>query len=171
MVDSMGIRYYAYAFDNDQTEQALADPEAFVASDPLADAWGFEPHAVVATATMEQAVPKQDMLYLDKLWWELQAITAPTPGAPARPSYRMFEGDVTMCREGWAPWFRALAPTEMAAIARDLAALQDDFPAERLRHLSRSDDFAADARVFLDRARVFVDGLVAHRRGMVYMIG
>ena len=33
----MGIRYYAYAFDNDQTDRALANPRAFISQDPLAD--------------------------------------------------------------------------------------------------------------------------------------
>lgn len=167
----MGIRYYAYAFDNEHTEQALANPEAFIAGDPLADAWGFEPHAVVGTATMQQAVPERDMLYLDKLWWELQSLTAPTSGAPARPAFRMFEGGVTMHGYGWIPWYRALAPTEMAPIARDLAALQDDFPAERLRHLGGLDTEGTFTRQLLDRARVFVDGLLSDGRGMAYMIG
>ena len=38
----MGIRYYAYAFDADQTEAALADPHHFLSDDPLADAWGLD---------------------------------------------------------------------------------------------------------------------------------
>lgn len=37
----MGIRYYAYAFENDQTERVVADPRRFISDDPLADAWGI----------------------------------------------------------------------------------------------------------------------------------
>jgi hypothetical protein len=56
----MGIRYYAYAFEKDQTDQALANPRAFIASDPLADACGFEPHA---TATL-RALLRRDAAWL-----------------------------------------------------------------------------------------------------------
>lgn len=52
----MGIRYYAYAFDPEHTEQAFADPGSFIAVDPLADAWGFPPGASIATPSFEQAV-------------------------------------------------------------------------------------------------------------------
>ncbi|GAA1533895.1 hypothetical protein HD600_001840 [Microbacterium ginsengiterrae] len=47
----MGIRYYAYAFDADLAQQAVHDPRSIVSSDPLADAWGMEPHASVGIAT------------------------------------------------------------------------------------------------------------------------
>jgi hypothetical protein len=58
----LGIRYCACAFDADQTDQAQADPRAFISSDPLADAWGFEPHANPAVATSQQRVPERDLL-------------------------------------------------------------------------------------------------------------
>lgn len=89
----MGIRYYAYAFDGDLTERALADPRSIVSGDPLADAWGMEPGAQSSIATFKQAIPERDMLYLDKAWGLLQAVTAPTAfDSVARPAYRMFEG-------------------------------------------------------------------------------
>ncbi|WP_454130685.1 hypothetical protein [Microbacterium lacticum] len=49
----MGIRYYAYAFDADRAQQAVDDPHSILSSDPLADAWGLEPHASVSVATFE----------------------------------------------------------------------------------------------------------------------
>jgi hypothetical protein len=168
----MGIRYYAYAFDNDQTDHALADPAAFISSDPLADAWGFERHAVVTTPRWEQAVPEKDMLYLDKLWQELQLLTSPAPeGTPTRPAYRMFEGTVTMSEQGWWPWYRALAPVEMAPIADDLAVLEDELVTISPGSMGLSEQILQDTRHFLRRARTFTEGLVVHGRGMVYTIG
>lgn len=168
----MGIRYYAYAFDSDQTEHALADPEAFLGSDPLADAWGFEPHASFARPTFEQAVPKHDMLYLDKLWHDLQRVTSPPrDGTPPRPAYRMFEGQVTLTELGWWAWTRALTPAEMAPIARDLAALEGELHADPPCLAGLVSPRPQDLLDFVRRARTFVDGLVEDGRGMVYMIG
>ncbi|WP_208544560.1 hypothetical protein [Rathayibacter sp. VKM Ac-2759] len=88
----MGIRYYAYAFNADRTEAALADPRSIISDDPLADAWGM-PHGVsTAVATFVQSVPERDMVYLDKAWAPLQALTAGrAPGGSPRPAHRMFE--------------------------------------------------------------------------------
>ena len=44
----MGIRYYAYAFSADLAQRAIDDPHSILSSDPLADAWGLEPHASVS---------------------------------------------------------------------------------------------------------------------------
>lgn len=161
----MGIRYYAYAFDSDQTERALADPRAFIGSDPLADAWGFEPHARVAAVSFEQAVPERDLLYLDKAWRELQLLTAPDAGSRrCRPAYRMFEGEVEMRYDGWIPWVRALTPAEVVDVADDLAALVEELNAESFE----GRDYVLH---FLDRARTFVMGLAEDGRGMAYLIG
>lgn len=132
----MGIRYYAYAFDSDRTADALADPRAFISGDPLADAWGFEPHARLAVATFEQSVPARDMLYLDKAWRELRWLTSSTqPSEPARPAYRMFEGQVAFSEDGWSwtPWVRALEPADVRLIAQDLGELTADVARDRLR--------------------------------------
>lgn len=158
----MGIRYYAYAFEGSETSRALADPRAFIASDPLADAWGFEPHARVSTPSFVQSVSKRDMLYLDKAWPRLQALTGPErDGGIARASYRMFEGDVTMLGDGWLGWYRALAPVEMIDIAQDL---RDPALASAAEH----DLYAMH---YLQEARTFAEALVADGRGMAYMIG
>ncbi|MGB4779173.1 hypothetical protein [Microbacterium sp.] len=170
----MGIRYYAYAFDAEQSEQALADPDSILSDDPLADAWGLTPHAAVNYGvTFEQAVPKRDMLYLDKAWHELQSLTGPDRGGGvARPSYRMFEGNVTMEGYGWIPWVRTLLPAEMPAIARDLWAIDDADAAGAADPVSggsgASDDYVVQ---YLRKARAFVAGLAADGRGMVYKIG
>ncbi len=169
----MGIRYYAYAFDEDRTESALANPHAFVSSDPLADAWGFEPHARVATPTFEQVIPERDMLYLDKAWRPLQLLTGPSPAtAVARPAYRMFEGDVAMRPGGWTwdPWVRVLTPPEIEPIAQDLRDLTSGEALRRLPEVRVRDDDVAYALQFLDRAHRFVDGLARECRGMVYLI-
>lgn len=168
----MGIRYYAYAFDADHSEAALTDPRAFISSDPLADAWGFEPHARLAWATFEPRVPERDLLYLDKAWPDLQALTLLTsPPGVARPAYRMFEGDVTVSVDGWSwdPWVRALAPTEIRLIAEDLDDLDADVGGDRLRGPMRTDcDYVLH---FLEQARRFTSGLARDGRGMAYLIG
>ncbi len=112
----MGIRYYAYAFGAELTAQAIADPFTILSSDPLADAWGLEPGAAVSVTLFGQTVPERDMLYLDKAWRALQALTEPGPaGRPARPSFRLFEGTVGVGRHGWNPWIRTLHPDEFPA--------------------------------------------------------
>jgi hypothetical protein len=173
----MGIRYYAYAFNADQTEQALADPRSILSDDPLADAWGLEPGAQVSFATFEQSVPVTEMLYLDKAWSELQAAFAPTTsGASPRPAFRMFEGGVTMHDFSWDPWIRVLTPAEVQLIAEDLAESSNGAgPTDRAPDAPVPDktpvapsDYAA---VYLERARAFVTNLAAEERGKVYMIG
>jgi hypothetical protein len=172
----MGIRYYAYAFDSELTERALVDPRSMLSIDPLADAWGMEPDARVGVATMKQWTPPRDLLYLDKAWPLLQELTGPrSPQDKPRPAYRMFEGAVTMRGWGWEPWVRPLAPGEVRDIARDLGSLTEGDARMRLSAPSSSGDRhpgdVGYALQFLDRARAFVDGLVADGRGMVYMIG
>lgn len=172
-VARMGIRYYAYAFDADRTEEALADPRSFISSDPLADAWGLEPHAALSVATFEPRTPERDLLYLDKAWRELQLLTGPRTGRPARPSYRMFEGAVTPSFDGygWEPWVRALAPAEVAVVADDLVLLT---PLETRRRLRRRAVPEADvdyAEHYLGAARSFMAGLARDGRGMAYLIG
>jgi hypothetical protein len=107
----MGIRYYAYAFDAELAQQAVDDPFSILSRDPLADAWGLEPHASVSVATFEQAVPKRDMLYLDKAWGALLALTRPALGDRSTcAASRMFEGEVAMHGLGWDPWVRTILP-------------------------------------------------------------
>lgn len=169
----MGIRYFAYAFDAASTADALADPRAFIASDPLADAWGMEPHATLSVATFEQRSPKQDMLYLDKAWAELQVLTEPRlPSVAARPAYRMFEGYVTHCEDySWIPWVRALRPEDMGPIAHDLGELTPGVARDILRRRRIAGESAEYALQYLDAARAFAQGLVRDGRGMVYLIG
>lgn len=172
----MGIRYYAYAFDGNLTDQARADPLSFLSDDPLADAWGFEHGATVSTPTFEQAVSRRDMLYLDKAWRHLQCLTAPAePDVIARPSYRMFEGAVVMHDTGWEPWVRTLTPPEVVAVACDLGNFSDEDLEVRLREshfVGRDPDGEFDYVVsHLRQARTFMANLAAEGRGMVYMIG
>jgi len=172
----MGIRYYAYAFAGNLTDQALADPLSFLSDDPLADAWGFEQGATISTPTFEQAVPKRDMLYLDKAWRHLQCLTAPAePALMARRAYRMFEGAVVMNDMGWEPWVRTLTPPEVLAVARDLEEVSDEDVELRLREshcFSPDFDGEVDYVVsYLRQARTFTANLAAAGRGMVYMIG
>ncbi|MEE2521270.1 DUF1877 family protein [Pseudarthrobacter sp. J75] len=174
----MGIRYYAYAFDGNLTDQALADPLAFLSADPLADAWGLEPGADTSFTTFKQTVPDRDMLYLDKAWRQLQCLTARVePGLMPRCSYRMFEGTVEMDGDGmgWEPWVRALTPPEVLAVARDLEEVQDADVESWLRESPSSMwDFDTEfgyVVTFLRKARTFTANLAAEGRGMVYMIG
>jgi hypothetical protein len=172
----MGIRYYAYAFDGNLTDQARADPFSFLSDDPLADAWGFDHGATIATPTFEQTVPHRDMLYLDKAWRQLQCLTAPAePGLIARRAYRMFEGSVDMNGMGWDPWVRTLTPPEVLAVAGDLEHISDEDVELRLRELrffgrDFDDEFGVVVN-YLRQARTFTANLAAEGRGMVYMIG
>lgn len=173
----MGIRYYAYAFDADLAQQAVDDPHSILSSDPLADAWGMEPHVSVSVATFEQVSPKRDMLYLDKAWSALQSLTHPNSDDPAAgSSYRMFEGHVAMHGLGWDPWVRTILPEEVPAIRDDLRTIDDSRVREwarTWRSLHGADDEAElqYVRDFLGRAREFIESLAAEGRGMVYLIG
>lgn len=170
----MGIRYYAYAFDADRTVEALANPRAFISSDPLADAWGIEPHAASGIATLEQWPSKRDLLYLDKAWPMLQDLTRSAyPGAENAPAYRMFEGWVTpeLDGYGWLPWVRALGPDEIPAVAEDLRRLTPAAARSRLRDRRFPSEEIDYVLLYLARARMFVDGLVDDGRGMAYLIG
>lgn len=173
----MGIRYYAYAFDAELAQLAIDDPDSILSSDPLADAWGMEPHASVSVATFDQLSPKSDMLYLDKAWSALQSLTRPATDAPdAAPSYRMFEGRVTMHDMGWDPWVRTIPPEEIPAIRDDLCSFDES--TVRSWAVSWQSTFGADHEDeiryvldFLERAKEFVNALADDGRGMVYMIG
>ncbi|MGP4031461.1 hypothetical protein [Pseudarthrobacter sp. 1C304] len=173
----MGIRYYAYAFDSDQTVQALADPLTVIGADPLADAWGLEPGSTEGVTDFRQSLPERDLLYLDKAWPYLQRLTAPrSSDGVARAAYRMFEGEVTFAEDGctWHPWVRALAPHDVTLIARDLETINDD---DIKAGLSGSfatgqapESEVAYAAAFLDRARGFVRAAARDGRGFAYMI-
>ena len=173
----MGIRYYAYAFDAELTQQAIDDPHSILSSDPLADAWGMEPHASVSVTTFEQTSPKSDMLYLDKAWSALQSLTYPTLDARgAGPAYRMFEGRVAMRGMGWDPWIRTIMPEEVPAIRDDLCAFDES--RARAWAVDWRSPFGADPEDeiryvtdFLERAIELVTALAEDGRGMVCMIG
>lgn len=176
MLGHMGIRYYAYAFDGELTEAVLAEPRSFIGADPLADAFGLPEGFTVGTTNFEQDPPEEDMLYLDKVWNNLQEMTRPSvPGEAARPSYRMFEGHVTPVDDysSWLPWIRVIAPEEIAPIAADLDEISDaDFVPHYSRHDS-SEEHDSERRAvvqFLERARHFLKGLERTGRGFVYMI-
>ena len=174
---AMGIRYYAYAFDADLTEQALRDPLSIMSSDPLADAWGMQPHATVTVATFEQVSPKRDMLYLDKAWSAMQSLTRWFSVADGESSAsRMFDGAVTMRGLGWDPWVRTIQPEEVPRIRDDLCAIHE----VTVRQWARTwaSPFGADDEDevryvldFLERAQEFVSQLADDGRGMVYLIG
>jgi hypothetical protein len=171
----MGIRYYAYAFDPELTEWALADPRSFLSADPLADAWGLEPGAAVSVATFRQTLPDSEMLYLDKAWRYLQALTASSNGEAPRPAQQMFEGHVRMTDGGWEPWVRALHPRQVDVVARDLSTITVGEAQARVRELaSHHPDPEADvdsACQHLRRAQEFMRSLTAAGRGLVYLIG
>lgn len=168
----MVIRYYAYAYEAKDLDLVMADAGMVISSDPLADAWGFEPHAYgVITPTFEQSVPESEMLYLDKAWSMLQYATGPADGWPARPAYRMFEGRVTETGMGHLPFERVITPAEVVAIAADLAEIRDDEIVDRVSqwHFFRDDD-PQFALQYFRKARAFMANLAAGGRGMAYTI-
>lgn len=164
----MGIRYYAYAFDADKTDQALADPAHFISADPLADAWGLEPGFSDAITNFEQAVPEDEMLYLDKSWRVLQRLTKSDGPQTPRPSFRMFEGDVTQGPMGHLPWFRGISPDEVRAIDRDLQQVVMPPPDPN------ADEYETQDHAFigrhLQRAKMFVKINAELGRGFAYTI-
>ncbi|TPW75804.1 DUF1877 family protein [Schumannella soli] len=149
----------------------FAEPRRYLSSDPLADAWGTEPHVSMGTATFEQRSSERDLLYLDKAWGGLQRLTsAGVEGGTARPSHRLFAGQVTMRGYGWESWVSVIAPDEVPAIQEDLVDLDE---AVRLEHAvmpeqSEDDRYVAE---YLHRARLFMDHLEEDGRGLVYLIG
>ncbi|MCW2134450.1 hypothetical protein [Arthrobacter sp. VKM Ac-2550] len=174
----MGIRYYAYAFDSDQTEKALADPLTVIGSDPLADALGLEPGFTHGVTDFRQPLPERDFLYLDEAWPHLQWLTARrSSGAGARAAYRMFEGQVTNTDGGctWWPGVRALPPHEVEPVARDLETISDrDIEAGLGGFFSARQSLESElayATQFLYRARDFADAVASEGRGFAYMIG
>jgi hypothetical protein len=157
----MGIRYYAYPLPAEFVERARSDPHLFLSADPLADAWG-------------PAEDRPTMLYLDKCWWYLQALTWPDHDTPPRPAYRLFEGEVTEVGDGsHLPWLRVLDPEEVAEIARDLALLDDDdvhtWAAET--SLSRGREDVDYLKHYLGAAKDFIARMVPDGWGLLYLIG
>lgn len=173
----MGIRYYAYAFDREQSRLAADDPRSILPSDPLADAWGMEPHATVGVTTFEQVSPRRDMLYLDKAWCALQALTYPEPGKPdTGTAYRMFEGAVTMHDLGWHPWVRTILPDEIPSIRDELCAIDETAVRAWARAWRGAHGRDSEAEVryvlqFLKSAQEYIGALASDDRGMVYLIG
>ncbi|MCO1338749.1 hypothetical protein BJH93_07585 [Kocuria polaris] len=164
---AMGIRYYAYTWPAEDLDMVLRNPRAALSDDPFDD--------VFLTPPDEQP----DMLYLDKMWPDFQQLTSPAEHEHPRPSYRMFEGNVSYCAdEGWAcwyPWYRAIAPDETGVIARDLASITDAEVTARFgtgdapqsRHRNTRSALCAN----LDAARKFTERAAEQGRGLVYMIG
>lgn len=173
----MGIRYYAYAFDADLTDQAVNDPFSIVSSDPLADAWGMEPHAAVSVATFEQVSPTRDMLYLDKAWSALQSLIRwCSTGGGESPASRMLDGAVTMRGLGWDPWIRTIRPEEVLRIRDALCEIDEAAVREWVRGWrsplgADDEDEVRYVLEFLNRAQEFVTQLAEDGRGMVSLIG
>lgn len=174
----LGVRYYAYAFDSDQTEQALADPLMVIGPDPLAYTLGLEPGFTHGVTGFRQSLPERDFLYLDKAWPHLQRLAARhSSGAGARAPYRMFEGQVTNTDGDCTsrPWVRALPPHEVAHVAWDLEMISDrDIEAGLGGFCSSSQSLESElayATQFLHRARDFAHAVASEGRGFAYMIG
>lgn len=158
----MGIRYYAYPVPAELVAEALREPFRFISDDPLADAWG-------------PAEDRPTMLYLDKCWSYLQALTRPDFDGPPRPAYRLFEGEVTPVyddRIAWIPWTRVLDPAEVGEVARDLALIDHGNVRTMLRQRpgARPDDYSYVAQYLAD-AREFAARMVEEGSGLVYLIG
>ena len=182
----MGIRYYAYAFDADRTEEALEDPMNVIGDDPLADAWGMEPGFSVGVMGARARLPERDLLYLDKAWrhlhWAVATLEAEprnaagasrSAGVDSGAAHRMFEGDVTMTDRGWIPWSRTITPEEAQAVGQDLAMICDADIESVLRPRLRGAQSRGDSDHlvhFMGKARAFVAGVVEEGRGIAYTI-
>jgi hypothetical protein len=157
----MGIHYYAYPLPAEFVERARTDPRLFLSADPLADAW-------------RPAEDRPTMLYLDKCWHYLQALTRPDHGAAPRPAYRLFEGEVSYVEDGaYRPWVRVLDAEEVAEIARDLALLDEDDVRTwtAATSLSRGREDFDYIKHYLAAAKDFITRLVPAGWGLLYLIG
>lgn len=155
----MGIRYYAYPVAAEDIENARADPRLYMASDPLADAWG-----------PEELRPQ--MLYLDKCWSALQHLLGPHDAQPPRVSLMLVDGSVTHTYDGWIPWLSVLDPDQVSEVARDLVLVDaDDVLAHFGTDETRSIDTADYVKQYLEEAQRFVTQLAHEGRGLIYMIG
>lgn len=154
----------AHAFDRQQTEQVLARPQSLLCAYCWEETWGGGQGGSSESAVLD----------LDKAWRDLQWATAPTDHLPARPAYRMFEGEPSWGEGGGRPWVRTLVPEEVPGIARDLAVMDDGEVAARLVEAPFVRPGGGDVEYtidFLGRARTFMAALAADGRGMVYRIG
>lgn len=183
----MGIRYYAYAFDADRTEEALKDPMSVISDDPLADAWGMEPGFSVGVIGERPRAPERDLLYLDKAWHQLQWAVATletgrhdpagihgSDGACRGTALRMFEGDVTMTDRGWIPWSRTITPEEARDVCSALGLIGDADIERVTRQRRRGGEPLGEIDYvlqYMGEARAFVEGVVEEGRGFAYMIG
>lgn len=165
----MGIRYYAYPLPDSQVTFARREPEAFMARDPLADAWGL-------IDVDSESRPQPEMLYLDKCWRELQWLFGDEDG-PFRPSFDLVRGQVTMTHCGWIPYFGVLDADEVTAVAQNIAQvtaadvhhLLEDHP-----ELCRGDDVDGERRYIMEllgHAQQFLASMMTRRSGLIYMIG
>ena len=159
----MGIRYYAYPVGAGDAELARVTPVAFMSADPLFEAWSEDP---------------PEMLYLDKCWSYLQRLLCPEYGETARPAYDLVAGDVVhhFFEGTWEAVYRALDPSQVAAVAADLATVTNQDVAAMLEEEQRrlgppkNDDYGYMA-FHLDKAKEFTARLGREGRGLVYKIG
>ena len=161
----MGIRYYAYPVAPQNIDEASKNPEQFLSSDPLVDAWGLEP--VGPNEYAMHVNPRPRMLYLDKCWSLMQRLTHQT--AHPRPAYALVAGDVLPDGFGWHPYVAALTPAEVADIANDLEAIADDELASFCETLEEDD--ADYLKYHFEQAKAFTRELAQSGEGLVYTIG
>lgn len=174
----MGMRYYAWAYEEDQAGIALEEPRKLMSDWPLADAWGLVPNNGSSLITGPRK-PKSEMLYLDKTWHIMQSLTWRDwfSEKPARPCARMFEGYPTSDDgfESWESFVRGIMPDEVPAIADDLESMTDGFVKQRIRadaHDSGSAESDIDYVLpYLHSAQEFVREVADTGRGFVYSIG
>ncbi|WP_277210626.1 hypothetical protein [Isoptericola croceus] len=162
----MGIRYYASTWHPDDAETVIREPRLALPDDPFFAAW--------SRLSAPEASP--NLLYLDKAWPDFQDLTGPRRGRAARPSYRLFEGQIAHVKRGWIPWLRALEPTEVRTLSQDLAAITN----RDIEQCAASDDGKTsgylryrheDLTHFLDQAQAFISQAADRGDGIAYMIG
>lgn len=161
----MGIRYYAYPVAPQNIDEVSKNPERFLSSDPLADAWGLEP--VGPNEYAMDVNPRPRMLYLDKCWSLMQRLTHQS--TQPRPAYALVAGDVIPDGFGWRPHVAALTPAEVIQVADDLDALADDELAGFCESLEEDD--ADYLNYHFEQARSFTRELAQSGEGLVYTIG
>ena len=157
----MRIRYFAYPVEPGDIDDARRNPFCHLGVDPYA---GRDP-----------TEPGSEVLYLDRYWRYLQALLAPAPAHPSRPSYALVAGDVVRIGDRWVPHVEVLTPAQVNDAAwdldsvslREIDAFLEAFPTE---NEVKADGLSCVPRCLRDARRFTVD-LAGDGRGLIYLIG
>ncbi|RAN79137.1 hypothetical protein B5P43_14430 [Bacillus sp. SRB_336] len=160
----MGIRYFALPVPPQLVNIASTNPRAFLSGRHFWESWSDPPDQPAG-------------LFLDKSWWDMQQLLCGRENEPPRAAYELVRGAVTQYGYGWIPFDRVLSAKKVAAVAKDLAAVDLSELYQAHSH-SFSPDWAAimeGRRDYIERylsdAKKFTAQLAGQGLGLIYSIG